>query len=378
MTLELVRGTDAKFAECGEPYRQEVLQAAHDLWLQRDDEDRPAIWISPPEYYWDCPPERLLFIRDGCCCQMLCFFTANPLYLSDLDPTSHEALTRLTGLATPSTLRGKLTIEHRISIQPRGSSARRNRRNGTMAFGHTEPLFCELLLESSWRSWASNVLVLDQPLPVCYSWARRFETALDQLVPKTRWLNRIGICRTCNRELALEEITFRCEACWVEARRQAVLQSEERRLLHRRSHQRQLANSIYLGPEKPIPIDRRLGRALHKAYDGRCQYCAFPVRTRIEELVIEHVIPRSMPLDEVCGKLQEYHGITESLAQEFCATHLPPIHDCLLNLTLACLRHNSEKSNRLLHPAALQFLLMQSRRKARSVLKAYAGNTGSS
>jgi hypothetical protein len=47
-------------------------------------------------------------------------------------------------------------------------------------------------------------------------------------------------------------------------------------------------------------------------------------------------------LDSIHTMLQQM-GVSKAAAQHFCETLLPPYHDCLLNYTLSCYRHNSQK-----------------------------------
>lgn len=117
--------------------------------------------------------------------------------------------------------------------------------------------------------------------------------------------------------------------------------------------------------------DGPLRFALYKAYRGRCQYCIAPKQIQVDEMHVEHIIPRSIPRENVSALLQVV-GVSELCAEDFCARFLPPRHDCVLNYTLACSHHNLQKGGILLHPVALEALLRRARQKAKRVLQVYA------
>jgi hypothetical protein len=115
---------------------------------------------------------------------------------------------------------------------------------------------------------------------------------------------------------------------------------------------------------------RQLRRVLYKIYRGRCQYCPGATPIPFEDTVIEHIIPKNIPLEEIYARLIAMN-ITPSVAESFCSSLLPALHDCVLNYTLACRWHNSQKQARFLHPAALESLLKNAKGKAQAVLRAY-------
>jgi hypothetical protein len=194
-----------------------------------------------------------------------------------------------------------------------------------------------------------------------YECTRRFHSVAEQYfdVDIVNWLE---ICHECQQYGIitgyLADFPLPCSFCQQEA------------VGVRKSTKHSIQRSGSLHPTTLLLGGKQLRRALYKIYRGRCQYCPGATPIPFEDTVIEHIIPKSIPLEEVYVRLIDMK-ITPSVAESFCSSFLPALHDCVLNYTLACRWHNSLKQARFLHPAALESLLRNAKGKAQAVLRAY-------
>jgi hypothetical protein len=190
---------------------------------------------------------------------------------------------------------------------------------------------------------------------------RRFSSVAEQYydVDSVNWLE---ICHECGQYGIITGLTasypLPCSFCHYAA------------VSVKKSTKHSLQRSGSLLPTTLLLGGRQLRRVLYKIYRGRCQYCPGATPIPFEDTVIEHIIPKSIPLEEVYARLIAMN-ITPSVAESFCSSFLPALHDCVLNYTLACQWHNSLKQARFLHPAALESLLRNAKGKAQAVLRAY-------
>lgn len=239
----------------------------------------------------------------------------------------------------------------------------------------------------------------DLSLSECYSWARRVEKTIQTFSVDVKFSNLLGVCNDCKKSIDLKDYfssgaidLFCCYECRskIEAGRRLAEEQRKETLRLKRSQKKLkagISNSAtdlgqakeeskeYMPLELPSPRDvlhwsKELSFTLYKAYRGRCQYCANPQPLCREEAHIEHIIPRAVPLDAVKHRLQNM-GVSAEQAENFCSALLPPNHNCVLNYTLSCANHNNKKGGRILHPAALESLLYQAKRKANKVLEIY-------
>jgi hypothetical protein len=81
-------------------------------------------------------------------------------------------------------------------------------------------------------------------------------------------------------------------------------------------------------------------------------------------------------LDSIHTMLQQM-GVSKAAAQHFCETLLPPYHGCLLNYTLSCYRHNSQKKGNLLNIASLEMVLQKAKQKAGKLFVLYSSMSSS-
>lgn len=133
--------------------------------------------------------------------------------------------------------------------------------------------------------------------------------------------------------------------------------------------------------------DEAFRQALYRVYRGRCQYCNednsyLSDYYNSESLQIDHIIPCSKPLEDVYenvyNRLKRWKGVyknmsvPEGVVRDICERTLPPNHNSILNLTLACRGHNCEwKIDGLLPIDELVRVLKIAKRKATDVLKMY-------
>lgn len=177
------------------------------------------------------------------------------------------------------------------------------------------------------------------------------------------FLNRDTICPPCQELLHTKE----------REKRAVVEEKSKLQKLKRLGTIKLPKNKSITTEKKPIfdvdhefkkPSDLR--KALHKTYKGYCQYCTFPEPLSVENSVVEHIIPRSIPIESVIENLYS-EGFSEDSIDSF-KQLLPPFHNSILNLTLSCYRHNGMKSNFILNPISLELILKRAEKKAVEVL----------
>ncbi len=107
-----------------------------------------------------------------------------------------------------------------------------------------------------------------------------------------------------------------------------------------------------LSATTPIEQSRsKLKLAMHRAYDGRCQFCNRTVELGNAE--VDHILPRSKPIDAIRIELL-LQGDSVEAVDGFIARHWHGTHDCVLNYTLMCEPCNGVKTNFILSPLALE------------------------
>jgi 5-methylcytosine-specific restriction endonuclease McrA len=223
---------------------------------------------------------------------------------------------------------------------------------------------------------ASRSVYFDKPLIECYEWFRKLEEKVISVFPRATFSNRVGLCCDCGSVLKLDEhevYLFLCNSCKEQRQIQETAKESQRKLEQAaKRREKKLGLVKIFSPEQVLAYPNHfLSLALYKAYGGKCQYCLMSSVLRKSQMVIEHIIPRSLSLDAVRDKLAEL-GISSEQIANFCSTLLPPHHNCILNLVPSCLKHNTEKNSVLLHPAALEFMLRKAKRKAKKVLEIYS------
>jgi len=231
------------------------------------------------------------------------------------------------------------------------------------------------IFEGIWSG--SRSVYLDKPLSECYEWFRRLEKEITNCFPRATFNNHVGLCSDCGTTLKLKEhdvtVFFLCNNC----KEQRATQDEERDKKKRfeesikRREKKLKIIKIFTPEQILIYPNSALSKALYIAYQGKCQYCLIPETLPKEQIIVEHIIPRFLPLEMVPKKLIEL-GISKDQVANFCASFLPPHHNSVLNLIPACLKYNVEKKADLLHPATLEFMLRKAKHKAKKVLEIYS------
>lgn len=348
----IIRGTDPKFLELTESYRRMEASGVFPFSF-------PSQWEG--EGLTRC----LLFDSPRNRASILQRFDCPIRFISEIDPTSREQVVNLLGLQTvaqeskPQRRLTKAEIHAVIHLSgyPDGPSV-----DSGAAF-----LRFDIEVGFGMRSlgmWYSPFVVYFDRSPIeCYHWARKFEETVRGIVPLVTLRNRVGLCTDCKTPLELEDHVryglglFLCEHCSkkraVQQRAKAEHVKEERRLKKIR--------------KVPVPAEtllssRVLHRVLHKAYRGRCQYCPRAETLPREATHIEHIIGHAIALENIPAILAKM-GIAEELAVNFCVAFLPPRHDCVLNYTLACHRHNYEKGGGFFIQPSWSFFCGWPRRK---------------
>jgi hypothetical protein len=110
---------------------------------------------------------------------------------------------------------------------------------------------------------------------------------------------------------------------------------------------------------------------IYEAYNGKCQFCAHSSELPYEMADVDHIIPRKVKLSVIENILRMRDGISNEHVRGFCTSFLPPIHDCVLNYSLACRKHNSKKWMTVPHCASLEQLLSSAQDKSSFILKKY-------
>lgn len=396
MAWEVIFGSDPRFLELvgGDIDQQEVIKAKISE-IEQDpqldeiekvlavDEIAPALW---PLLSVDCEhPERYILFYDPTTGE-----TARHSYegtaivpISSLEISSYESVYRLLEKRYdefPELLRSiRLGVDCELNLYFHMH---------LVDYPGLRSAVCTLQVHArgtkatSGRNWSSPYSVyFDKSIPDCYEWFRQLERTIVAFFPKTSFGCRIGICNECSGPLRLEEHgiecagagIFLCDSCLDNRKvRRLVKEEEQRKEQAQRRLERKLKTRKEIFPEQMMTIPNPpISEALYKAYGGKCQYCFMPEALPREQIIIEHIIPRSLPLEKVPEKLLGL-GISGDQVQNFCSTFLPPHHNCVLNLIPACFKHNAEKRADLLHPATLEFMLRKARRKARKVLEIYS------
>lgn len=211
------------------------------------------------------------------------------------------------------------------------------------------------------------------------NWYLKLHNSLKSTFPKIKHF--YGFCHGCKTPTTLKEFLggvytrFNCKIQEESKAQQLKIYKEEKSRLQKSKRLEKLENKTKTPTNKNYTITSKftnfslLRPIIHKVYSGRCQYCDKPELLPLENTVVEHIISRSITIESVIDNLRQ-EGFSEDSIVSF-KKLLPPFHNSLLNLTLACPRHNRLKSNSILNPVSMELLLRRAERKAEEILRIY-------
>ncbi|MBT4446357.1 HNH endonuclease [archaeon] len=116
-----------------------------------------------------------------------------------------------------------------------------------------------------------------------------------------------------------------------------------------------------------VEIDSRLREIIYDAYHHKCQYCTDGEEISLDDAQIDHIIPKAISDSDLETAITLMDWTKSKTADKFDTDELNNV----LNYTLACAFHNSKKSNDLVAPGALGYLLLRAKKKAPEILKVY-------
>jgi len=220
--------------------------------------------------------------------------------------------------------------------------------------------------------WSACVLLLDLGWLDCKRWFIDLENTIRAWHEGISFDNSVGLCSVCKQDLPLElhnHWTFVCEECTSREKEEKTRKETDRKERKKQNSSPRKPNP--LRPDQTLLPDQQVRRALYTVYEGKCQYCQIPEKLPMESMCIEHIISRSSPIESISLAFRN-EGVSEEAIERFRTEFLPPQHNCALNFTIACLRHNSIKNDQIMSLAGLEFILSRAKKKAMDMLRIHS------
>lgn len=313
------------------------------LSLERDQLEE---WETDPSHYW------LLEREEGVTFHLLELYEYPYIRASELQDLGITGLVRL---LRPQFQRQKLKNVGAIILRPEFSFQQVYQENVFLLILITAEFFrgdgessiecgIAVIVDLPERQFAAQIKELEE---VLYD---RFRVS---------WMGHIGSCSQCRKEIDLlkqtelfitkqtSEVWMRCSHC----RRKPILY-----------------------PDTYLEISDRLRQAIYQIYKGQCQYCLDGETISYKECQVDHILPKRASINEVIDAWRE-EGLSDLGLEHLKKELLPPHMNSVLNYTLACQRHNSIKSGKILPPAISALLLLRARQKASEILRNVQSST---